>query len=449
MIAIGLIALPASLARLTAPPGPPRSLPAPRSDFFIPGNMSYHNCATLGPAPRSVVRDATRDWALLESNPADEYFGMFTDDPFTQRNEMVRAKAADYLGSALDEMALMPSTTIGLNNVAEGLLSAGFLADGDHVLTTDQEHAGGYVCWEHFVNCSDPRYKPYGCTARPHRASSEPTLVLDRLHVPVLPRSAAPKTVAEIVAMFEAALKRQPKTKVVALSHVTTTHGLTFPVKEIAAVARAHGAITVVDGAQALGMAVNVTELGVDVYATSAHKWMLAPKGSGLLYISQSVQSWVTPTLLDEGFAPYTGASGTRPAITIQGLGYAIDYLNSFGRAAISKHNLDLRARFYDMLLPLTQSHNFSIIGPPGRDGPLVSPILAFSLPPPWTSHSFAQAMHARGFIVKQAGRSASANEGGPDMPLQASRITFHLFNSVSDLERLFEAVETTFDGGG
>ena len=55
-----------------------------------------HHASAYG--QRSVVRDASRDWALLESNPADEYFGMFTDDPFTERNELVRAKAADCKG---------------------------------------------------------------------------------------------------------------------------------------------------------------------------------------------------------------------------------------------------------------------------------------------------------------------------------------------------------------
>ena len=113
-------------------------------------------------------------------------------------------------------------------------------------------------------------------------SQSKARIALDHLAVPVLPTSAAPKTVAEIVALFAAALEAQPKTKVVAVSHVTTTHGLAFPIADISALAHSYGALVVVDGAQALGMEVNVTELGCDVYATSAHKWMLAPKGSGV-----------------------------------------------------------------------------------------------------------------------------------------------------------------------
>ena len=71
------------------------------------------------------------------------------------------------------------------------------------------------------------------------------------------------------------------------MSHVTTTNGLRLPIKQLAALvhSRSHGAVLVVDGAQAYGgVDVDVKALGVDVYATSSHKWLLSTKGSGLLY---------------------------------------------------------------------------------------------------------------------------------------------------------------------
>lgn len=265
--------------------------------------------------------------------------------------------------------------------------------------------------------------------------------------IPVLPTEDAPKTAAAFVALFAAALDAQPKTKVVALSHVTTTHGLAFPIKAIAALAHSKGAIVVVDGAQAMGMPVNVSDLGCDVYATSAHKWMLAPKGSGVLYVAKPIQGWVTPTMFDGGYSTYTAQSGTRPTHTIEGLGHAVDYLNSYGGGAIiGKYNLALRAKAYDGIAKLSAVYNFTIIGTPGmRSGPLVSPILAFSLPAPWTSASFAGAMYAKKYIVKQAGRSASANEGGLTMPEQACRITFHMFNSDADVASLVATIASVF----
>ena len=65
---------PHALARARA-----RALPAPRSDFYFKANVTYFNPATLGPCPRVVVEKASADWALLEQNPADHYFGMWQD----------------------------------------------------------------------------------------------------------------------------------------------------------------------------------------------------------------------------------------------------------------------------------------------------------------------------------------------------------------------------------
>lgn len=222
----------------------------------------------------------------------------------------------------------MPSTTVSLNNVAEGLVSSGFVSRGDRVLTTDQEHAGGLRCWQH--------YSPKG---------RQPLLAaLDVVSIPVMP---PPETPSDILALFKAALDAH-EYKVVAVSHVTTTNGLVLPIKQLAGMVHSHGAILVVDGAQAHGgIAVDVHDLGVDAYATSAHKWLLAPKGSGLLYISQAISAHVSSTRFDDGYVPYSGSSGTRPMHTIYGLGQAIEYMEAYGFAEVEQYNLALRKKAY------------------------------------------------------------------------------------------------------
>ena len=70
----------------------------------------------------------------------------------------------------------------------------------------------------------------------------------------------------------------------------------------------------------------------------------------------------------------------------------------------IGKHNLRLRAQAYDGIDALTKTYNFTVIGTPGmRSGDLVSPILAFSLPPPWTSATFAGAMYVNVIVIQIA----------------------------------------------
>ncbi len=84
----------------------------------------------------------------------------------------------------------------------------------------------------------------------------------------------------------------------------------------------------------------NLRDLGADIYCISAHKWLLAPKGSGIMYVSNATQPLVQSALLDEGYAPYTGATGTRPSHTIAGLGAALQYMTSFGMQQIEEHNM-------------------------------------------------------------------------------------------------------------
>ena len=75
-------------------------LPAPRSDFYLPSNLTYFNPATLGPTPRTVVEQMHSDTEWLEANPANHYFGMFQQaEPETRRMDDVRQAAANFLGT--------------------------------------------------------------------------------------------------------------------------------------------------------------------------------------------------------------------------------------------------------------------------------------------------------------------------------------------------------------
>ena len=170
-----------------------RQLPAPCGDFLVPCNLSYHNVATLGIMPREAMQATRTDMDLLQSLTANEYFGggsvMNIPGPtFLQRMDTVRGHAASYLGCDLSETMLFPSTTTALNAVANGLVEGDLLKPGDHVLTTDQEHAGGIAGWVHY--------------------NKSGAIALDVVHLP-LPDT---RPVAEVVADFKAHMT--PNTKV-------------------------------------------------------------------------------------------------------------------------------------------------------------------------------------------------------------------------------------------
>ena len=130
-----------------------------------------------------------------------------------------------------------------------------------------------------------------------------------------------------------------PRTVVLVLPHMDNTVGLRHPVQKIAAAARAKGVkYILVDGAQTLGMVpVDVTALGVDAYACSPHKWLQTPKGLGLLYLREDVQSQLQPMWVTWGQERWKGSVrvfedyGTRDLPAVLALGDAIEFQQKLG----------------------------------------------------------------------------------------------------------------------
>jgi len=401
-----------------------KTLPAPCHEFFLPCNISYHNVATLGIVPKEVLKKTRDEMDILQSLTANEYFGMnlgtetFPKPSFLQRMENVRSQVSAFIGCLTKETVLFPSTTLALNAVATGLVESKYLKKGDQILTTDQEHAGGIAGWVHY---SSGDYKNF--------------LTLNRIPLPI-PDLRSDK---DIVLDFEHYLvKKYPKTKVLAISHVTTTTGATLPIKDIASMAHSHGVIVVVDGAQAFGMNVNVTDLGVDAYATSAHKWILAPTGNGILYLKLNFQDKIYATVLDGGVDVYTRTVGTRPAHSILGLGHVLDYLNSYGREEIVKFNLILAKKAW---MEFNKNSNFIMLSKcPNENTPYNSaPIVSIS----WKDMNTTAvevgkaAFQKYGLVVKMTGHTQFPGEWPPTGPKEALRLTFHMFNTNDDVTKL------------
>ena len=184
--------------------------------LFAPG-LIYLNTAALGPAPRRVVDATMRAWYDLETNPSLHGYGRLEE-----AMERVRAVAAQLTRSAADDVVVTTSTTNGMNMVAQGLS----LTAGQRVLTTDQEHPGGLMCWRHYA-------RRFG-------------VVIDT--VPIRPGESDP---GAIVDRFARALTRE--TRVISVSHVLSSTGFRMPIAELSRLAEAHGCLCVVDGAQAVG----------------------------------------------------------------------------------------------------------------------------------------------------------------------------------------------------
>lgn len=366
----------------------------PADDLLIDPAIAYVQTGSLGPTPRPVLDRAVAIWHQLERDPTALGYG-----PLEQGMETVRANAAALLGCGLHELVITTSTTEGINWVAQGVA----LATGDRILTTDQEHPGGRVGWD-FVA------KRYGAA-------------IDAVAIPPGENDAA-----AIVERFTRLLT--PQTRVVSFSHVLTSTGLRMPVAELCALAKRAGAISIVDGAQAAGgIAVDVKQLGCDVYATSGHKWLLGPKGTGLLYLNDALGDRIELIALQDGRAVYSHSAGVCSIPSVHGLGAALDYVAALGVARVEAHNLALHRYTYDALAKLAQLHLLS-----ARDGALASPLLTYSVPAAIDAWKLADKLRDAHHIEVK---------GVPREWLNGHRISTHAFNDERDIDRLVAALRT------
>jgi selenocysteine lyase/cysteine desulfurase len=306
----------------------------------------------------------------------------------------VRVRAAGFLGADLEEMALTRNATEGMNAVAQGI----DLEPGDQILTTNHEHPGGSLCWEHVAR----------------RTGAE----VVRIEMPAPVESAE-----QVVALVEDHITS--RTRVCSFSHVCTVTGLVMPMARIAEITRPRDILLVCDGAQAPGqLDVDVHALGVDTYASSSHKWLLAPKGTGLLYIRQGVQERVRPMSLDAGFGAYTGSFGTRNIAIALAHGAAIDFHETIGLDRIEERCRQLRRRVRS---GLEQVEGLRILTPTSEE--LTAGIVTVSLVD-GDYREVRRILHEEHDIVLKNGR--------PEY--DAIRISTHIFNSEADVDRMLDA---------
>ncbi len=241
-----------------------------RKQFLIPEDEVYLNNGTVGSSPAPVLRaifDGYNETEKMAQRDPEDYpiWG------YAAWNEF-RDPLAAFVGCKRDELALLRNATEANSYIANGI----DMKAGDEVLMTDQEHPGGEHPW-------NLRAKRYG-------------VVVKKVTLPKPVQNAA-----QVLNQFNDAIT--PRTRVMFFSHITTATGVVLPAKELCALARSKGILSAVDGAHVIGMMrLNVHELGCDMYSSSQHKWLLAPKGSGFLYVRDEVIDRLWNTIATEGW---------------------------------------------------------------------------------------------------------------------------------------------------
>jgi len=241
-----------------------------RKQFVIPADEVYLNNGTVGSSPAPVLRaifDGYNETEKMAQSDPEDYpiwgYGAWNE---------FRDPLAAFVGCTRDEIALVRNATEANSYIANGL----DMKPGDEVLMTDQEHPGGEHPW-------NLRAKRYG-------------IVVKKVTLPKpVPNAAA------VLNLINDAIT--PRTRVLFFSHITTATGVVLPAKELCALARSKGIISAVDGAHVIGMMrLNVHDLGCDMYSSSPHKWLMAPKGTGFLYVRDEMIDRLWNTIVTAGW---------------------------------------------------------------------------------------------------------------------------------------------------
>jgi len=293
-----------------------------RTAFTVDRNLINLNNGGVSPSPR-VVQEAMRRY-LEFSNGAPVHNMWKILEP---QVESVRRRLAHTFGADPEEIALTRNASEALEIVQMGMN----LQPGDEVITTTQDY-------------------PRMITAYRQRERR------DKISLKFIQFPVPPPSLDDLAGRFERAIT--PKTRVLLLCHITNRTGQIFPVKTICRMARARNIEVVVDGAHAFAhFPFKHEDLDCDYYGTSLHKWLLAPHGTGLLYVRKAKipALWplmAAPERLNSDIRKFEEI-GTHPAANHNAIGEALTFHDSIGVERKAARLRYLRDRWAERLARL------------------------------------------------------------------------------------------------
>ena len=332
--------------------------------------------------------------------------------------ENARKAVAAFLNAQEEEICFTSGDTMGMNEVAYGLLP--FLKEGDEILLSMEEHASNVLPWFNVAKITKAviRYIPFDENGR---------LTVEN---------------------FKKSLT--DRTKIVSLASVSNVLGYALPVKEFVALAHQKGAIYIDDAAQSVPhMKIDVKDSDVDFLAFSGHK-MVGPTGTGVLYGKKEMLEKISPTFyggemnarfdstgylsLDD--LPYRLEAGTQNVAGILGLAKACQYLENIGFDKIHEHELHLRRMAVE---GLKKNGNAILYNEDADSG-----IVTFNIKDVF-AQDVATYLSSKGVFVRSGQHCAKIL---PEyLKTQGTvRASFYLYNTEEDVKAFVKACSTAED---
>ena len=331
----------------------------------------------------------------------------------TDKYEGAREKVRNFINAtSTQEIIFTRGTTTALNTVAASYGRAN-VADGDEIVITHMEHHSNIIPWQQLA-------KEKNATLKYIELEADGTLNLEKVRATIT-----------------------PKTKIVSVSMASNVLGTINPIKEIAQIAHANGAVMVADAAQAAPhMRIDVQDLDVDFLGFSGHK-MCGPTGIGVLYGKKEHLEKMEPIEFGGEMIDFVGLyestwkelpwkfEGGTPIIAgAIGLGAAIDFLTEIGLDKIAEHEHKLAGYAMDQLETID---GLKIFGP--RDPQKRCGLVTFNLDDVHP-HDVATVLDMSGIAVR-AGHHCAQPLMKCLQQVATARASFYLYNTEEDIDRL------------
>ncbi len=377
--------------------------------------LTYLDNGASAQKPKAVIDAVTRGYA---EEYANVHRGLhYLSNLATEKYEAVRGIIARFLGAGSEnEIVLNSGSTEGINMVAYSWAMPRF-QPGDEIVLSVMEHHANIVPWHFLRERQGAALKWVDVAAD---GSLDPQAVLDAVG---------------------------PKTKLIAVTHVSNVLGTVVDVKAICDGARAKGVPVLVDGSQgAVHMPVNVQEIGCDFYAITGHK-LYGPSGSGAIYARKERLAEMRPFLgggdmirevTREAVAyadpPMKFEAGTPGIVQTIGLGVALEYLMDLGMANVAAHEAGLAAYASERLSGLNW---VNVQG----NAPGKAAIFSLTLQGAAHAHDISTILDKKGIAVRAGHHCAQPLMEHLGVPATA-RASFGLYNTKGEVDRLIEGLE-------
>ena len=365
--------------------------------------------------PQVVIDAITRAYAQEYSNV---HRGLhYLSNLATEKYEAVRGTIARFLNAAgEDEIVMNSGTTQGINMIAYSWAMPR-MQPGDEIVLSVMEHHANIVPWHFLRERQGVKLVWVDVDSTGHL---DPQKVLDAI---------------------------TPRTRLVAVTHLSNVLGTRVDVKAITAGAHAMGVPVLVDGSQAaVHLPVDVQDIGCDFYAITGHK-LYGPSGSGAIYVRRDRYAEMRPFLgggdmirevhkdrIAWNDPPMKFEAGTPGIVQMIGLGAALDYMMALGMDAIAAHEADLR----DYVMSRFAGLNWLTVQGTSPDK---GAIFSFTLKGAAHAHDISTVLDKKGIAVRAGHHCA-----GPLMAhlgLTATcRASFGLYNTTDEVDTLVEALE-------